>query len=121
MIGVGLDLVEIDRIRRTLARTPGLVDRLFTPVEQAHARSAADPSERYAGRFAAKEAVMKALGVGLGAVGWHDIEIVRRESGAPEVRLTGRARQRADELGVGSWRISITHTAELAEAIAICV
>ena len=121
MIGLGLDLVEIERLRRTLARTPGLVDRLFTPAEQAYARAAADPGERFAGRFAAKEAVMKALGVGLGAVGWHDIEVVRRSSGAPEVHLTGRALQRADELGVGTWRISITHTADLAEAIAICL
>lgn len=121
MIGLGLDLVEIQRIRRTLARTPGLVDRLFTPAEQAYARAAADPTERFAGRFAAKEAVMKALGVGIGAVGWQDIEVARLGSGAPQVRLTGRALQRADELGVSTWRISITHTTELAEAIAICL
>lgn len=120
MIGLGLDLVEVDRMRRALTRTPGLVERLFTPAERAYSAQAADPAERFAVRFAAKEAVMKALGVGLGAVGWHDIEVTRTEAGVPGVRLAGRALELADAAGVRRWHLSLSHTATVAEAIAVC-
>lgn len=119
MIGIGVDLVEVDRIRTALSRTPRLRDRLFTPGEQAYAESAKDPAERYAARFAAKEAAMKALGVGIGAVGWHDVEVVRADSGAPSLSVTGRAAALAAEQGVTSWLLTLTHTASLAEAIAV--
>ena len=119
MIGIGVDLVEVERIRTALARTPSLRDRLFTANEQAYAESAKDPAERYAARFAAKEAAMKALGVGIGAIGWHDVEVVRADSGEPSLSVTGRAADLAAERGVGSWLLTLTHTATLAEAVAV--
>lgn len=119
MIGVGIDAVELDRFRRALERTPGIVDRCFTEAEAAYARRRRDPTERFAARFAAKEAVMKALGVGLWRIGFREIEVVRAPSGQPTVRLTGRGADRAAHLGVRSWHLSITHTERTAQAIAI--
>lgn len=121
MIGIGVDLVDVDRMRVVLARTPSMVERLFTEGERAYASRAADPAERYAARFAAKEAVMKALGVGLGAIDWHDVDVVRAESGAPSLLIRGRAAALADAAGVRSWRLTLTHTATLAEAIAVAL
>ncbi|HEY7938712.1 MAG TPA: holo-ACP synthase [Acidimicrobiales bacterium] len=119
LIGIGVDLVEVDRMRRTLARTPALVERLFTDAERAYCERRHDPTERFAARFAAKEAVMKALGVGLGAVGWHEVEVVRAESGRPSLALTGRAADLAAELGVVRWHLTMSHTTRVAEAIAV--
>ena len=119
MIGIGVDLVEVDRMRTVLARTPALAERLFTPGERAYAGQATDPSERYAVRFAAKEAVMKALGVGLGAIDWHDAEVIRASSGAPSLKITGRAATLAEAAGVTSWLLTLTHTSTMAEAIAV--
>ncbi len=119
LIGIGVDLVEVDRMRRTLARTPALVERLFTDAERAYCERRRDPTERFAARFAAKEAVMKALGVGLGAVGWHEVEVVRAESGRPSLALTGRAADLAAELGVVRWHLTMSHTTRVAEAIAV--
>lgn len=121
MIGIGVDLVEIDRIRRALARTPSLASRLFTDGERAYAESARDPAPRLAVRFAAKEAVMKALGVGLGAFDWHDVEVLRADSGAPSLRISGRAADLADAAGVTEWKLTLTHTDSLAEAIAVAL
>ena len=121
MIGIGLDVVELDRFRLALARTPGLRQRLFRPDERAYAELRHDPTERYAVRFAAKEAVMKALGCGLGMVAMIDIEVVRAESGAPSVRLLESARIRADQLGVTRWLLTLTHTAREAQAIAVAL
>jgi holo-[acyl-carrier protein] synthase len=120
VIGVGIDAVEVARFRTVLARTPAMSERLFTPDELAYATKAKDPTERLAARFAAKEAVLKAMGVGLGACGWHDIEVVRAESGAPSLVLTAAAAELAAERGVQRWHLSLTHTTILAEAIAIC-
>ena len=119
MKGIGVDLVEVDRMRKTLARTPTLVAKMFTPGEVAYAQTANDPTERFAARFAAKEAVMKALGVGLGAVDWHDIEVVRDDAGAPHLVITGRAQALAADRGITSWLLTLTHTASMAEAIAV--
>src|SRR5690606_17593680 len=121
VIGIGVDLVEVDRLRTILGRTPTMAERLFTPGERAYAEAANDPTERYAARFAAKEAVMKALGVGLGAVDWYDIEVVRNDQGAPELVITGRARALADAAGVSRWLLTLTHTATMAEAIAVAL
>jgi holo-[acyl-carrier protein] synthase len=120
MIGVGIDAVEVPRFREVLARTPTMTERLFTPGERAYATLARDPTERLAVRFAAKEAVLKAMGLGLGACGWHDIEVTRAESGAPSLLLSGAAAELAAERGVRRWHLSLTHTTVLAEAIAIC-
>ena len=121
MIGIGVDLVEVDRMRAALARTPTLARRLFTDGEREYATAARDPAERFAARFAAKEAVLKALGVGLGAADWHDIEVVRAPSGAPTVRITGRALALADDAGVTRWLLTLTHTHRTAEAVAVAL
>jgi len=122
VIGIGVDLVEVDRMRTALARTPTLAARLFTAGERTYAEQVGDPSERYAVRFAAKEAVMKALGVGLGAVDWHDVEVDRNaDTGEPSVALTGRAAMLAADRGVRGWKLTLTHTRSLAEAIAVAL
>jgi holo-[acyl-carrier protein] synthase len=119
LIGVGLDAVEIGRFRDALARTPALERRLFTDGERDYGHASQDPAPRLAARFAAKEAAMKALGVGLGAIGFHDVEVVKEESGAPGLRVTGRAAALALEKGAGSWQVSLSHTDSVAMAVVI--
>jgi holo-[acyl-carrier protein] synthase len=113
--GVGLDLLEIERVERALTRRPGLANRLFTEGELAYARSRARPSQHLAARFCAKEAVTKALG--LAVMVPHDVEIL---AGGAEVdlRLHGSARARADELGV-EVVVSLTHSRGIAGAVAV--
>jgi holo-[acyl-carrier protein] synthase len=117
VIGLGIDAVDIDRFRALLARRPGMEARLFTPGERGYAARLADAAPSLAARFAAKEAVMKALGVGLGAFAWQDVEVVRLEGGQPSLRVTGAAGALASEQGVGKWRVSLTHTDSLASAV----
>lgn len=121
MIGIGVDLCEVDRMRAALARTPTLRARVFTPEEQAYCDRRRDPTERYAARFAAKEAVMKAMSVGVGACKWVEIEVAKAPSGAPSVRLHGGALALADSLGIREWRLTLTHTHRVAEAIAVAL
>jgi holo-[acyl-carrier protein] synthase len=121
VIGIGTDLVELERFRTVLARTPGIVTRVFTDDERAYAELQSDPTERFAVRFAAKEAVLKAMGAGIGECALREIEVVRAESGAPSVRLHGKAAALAAERGVGEWRLTLTHTASLAQAIAVAL
>jgi holo-[acyl-carrier protein] synthase len=121
VIGIGLDTVDIERFRAVLARTPRLKQRLYRPDERAYCDLRHDPTERYAVRFAAKEAVMKALGCGLGDIAMVDIEVVRAESGAPSVRLHGGALARAEALGVSRWLLTLTHTEREAQAIAVAL
>jgi holo-[acyl-carrier protein] synthase len=121
MIGIGTDLVELDRFRATLERTPSIVDRLFTEAEQAYAMLRRDPTERFAARFAAKEAVLKALGLGIGGVAFRDIEVVRAESGEPSLVLHGGAIDAAEARGVRRWLLTMTHTDQVAQAIAVAL
>lgn len=121
MIGIGTDLVELDRFRRALARTPTLADRLFTEGELAYAAQRDDPTERLAVRFAAKEAVMKAMGVGLGAFSLHEVEVVREGSGQPSLELRGAAAALAADRGVTRWLLTLTHTERVAQAIAVAL
>jgi holo-[acyl-carrier protein] synthase len=116
MGSVGIDLLEIDRLERALARRPRLEARLFTDAERAYAAGKARPAMHLAARFCAKEAVVKALALEV----WnpHDVEVVRDEGGAPAVRLSGRAAARASELGA-SVAISLTHTRGMAGAVAM--
>jgi holo-[acyl-carrier protein] synthase len=118
IVGIGVDAVDVARMRGVLERTPTFRER-FTDGERADAEQRNDPSERYAARFAAKEAVMKALGVGLGAFGFHDVETVLAESGAPSLVLRGPAKDLADAAGVTRWHLSLTHTATTAVAMVI--
>jgi holo-[acyl-carrier protein] synthase len=121
VIGIGVDLCEIDRMRTALERTPSLRARVFTDDERAYCDRRTDPTERYAARFAAKEAVLKAMGLGVGACKWTEIEVERAESGAPSLRLHGGARRLADERGIGRWLLTLTHTSRTAEAIAVAL
>ena len=89
--GIGVDAVDVARFRGVLERRPAVAARLFTEAERSYAESGTDPGSRLAARFAAKEAVLKALGVGIGAAGFHDVEVVRDPSGAPRLSLAGRA------------------------------
>ncbi len=121
LVGIGADLVDLDRFRVVLARTPAITARLFTDGEQAYARARHDPTERFGARFAAKEATMKALGVGLGEVRFHDLEVCRLESGEPQLALHGAAAHLAAERGITDWRITLSHTAHLAQAIVVAL
>jgi holo-[acyl-carrier protein] synthase len=114
--GVGLDLLEIDRLERALARRPALAQRLFTDGERAYASARARPGQHLAARFCAKEAVAKALGVSYWE--WHDVEVVS-DGGAPGVALHGNLAQRAAALGVVGVRLSLTHSRDQAGAVAI--
>lgn len=121
VVGVGVDLVDVERIRRAVQRSPGFVHRVFTEGEQARADAARDPAERYAVRWAAKEATLKALGVGLGAAPLTAIEVVRLGSGAPRLVVHGRAAEVAAERGVAELLVSMSHTATVAQATVLAL
>jgi holo-[acyl-carrier protein] synthase len=118
IVGLGLDIAEIDRIEAAIVRHGApLVNRLFTAGEVAYCERYKNRYERYAARFAAKEAAMKALGTGWRhGVRWRDIEVTREASGKPTLRLAGVAREFADRLGVRNISLSITHSGNLALA-----
>ncbi len=119
MKGIGIDLVDIERFRRSLDRTPSMRTRLFTAVELDYVAPKADPVPSLAARFAAREAVMKALGVGLGAFGFHDVWVERAESGAPSLVVTAAAADLAVAAGVTTWHLSLTHSDHIAAAYVI--
>lgn len=116
IVGVGIDVVDVPRFEIVLGRRPRIVERLFTEGEQRDARGKA---ERLAARFAAKEAVMKSLGVGAGSVPWKSIEVKRAPSGAPSVMLHGAAAELAAARGADELAISLTHTAMTAAAFVV--
>jgi len=113
--GVGIDLLEVERLERALARRPGLAERLFTDGERAFAAGRARPALALAARFCVKEAVAKALE--LDAWSWHDVEVVGG-GGPPKLRLAGAAAARARELGA-EVKVSLTHTTGMAGAVAV--
>ena len=119
IIGIGIDAVEIERFRQALERTASLKDRLFTAEELSYVQPQVDPSASLAARFAAREAVMKALGVGLGAFDFHDVSVCRASSGQPDLLVVGRALQLATDQGITSWHLSLTHTESIAMAYVI--
>jgi holo-[acyl-carrier protein] synthase len=121
IVGLGLDVAEIDRIGAAITRHGAhFLERLYTPREVTYCESHRNKFERYAGRFAAKEAAMKALGTGwrLG-VRWRDIEVTREPSGKPTLDLKGVSRQFADRMGVKNISLTITHSGNLALAAVI--
>ncbi|MBX5470015.1 MAG: holo-ACP synthase [Thermoleophilaceae bacterium] len=115
MAGIGIDLLEIERLERALERRPRLAERLFTEAEREYAEARARPAQHLAARFCAKEAVAKALGL----EGWafRDVEVVAT-GGAPSLRLSGAAARRAAELGVRA-EVSLTHSRTVAGAVAL--
>jgi holo-[acyl-carrier protein] synthase len=114
--GLGVDVMEIDRFAESLRRRPRLAERCFTDAEAAYCRSRAYPPQHFAARFAAKEAVGKALGIGM--TRWREVEVVRGR-GAPGIRLHGRYARRAEELGVTRIHVSLTHGRDTAVAVAV--
>ncbi len=107
-IATGVDLIEIDRIVEVIARHgKHYLERIYTPAELEQCGKRA---ESLAGRFAAKEAVVKALGSGIGDITWKEIEILGDENNAPKLTLTGTAKQKADSLGLTQWSVSISHS-----------
>jgi holo-[acyl-carrier protein] synthase len=113
---IGVDLIEIERVRQALERYPGFRDRCFTAAEQEYCDSRANPAQHYAARFAAKEAVGKALGSGV-LFTWREVEIRGRPK--PGVALSGRTKAWADRLGAGAIDLSMSHSRELATAICL--
>lgn len=119
LLRTGVDLVEIDRLSRL---SPGIrerfLQRVFTPREISEA---GESDASLAGRFAVKEAVAKALGTGIGSLGWQQIEVERGPAGEPVLHLHGKAQQQAEELGLTVWSISISHTQTHAVAMAVAI
>ena len=117
MLTTGVDIIEIPRIKQVLDRYgQRFLNRVFTPDEIAYCRGRAP---NLAGRFAAKEAAMKALGTGVRGVSWKDIEVIRADSGAPSLRLHGRAEKRAERLQMSEMSLSISHSREYAVAFVV--
>lgn len=118
ILSIGIDIVEVYRIRDTIARTPRFAERVFTAAERKYCeeKGAAGPAS-YAGRFAAKEAFLKALKTGWrGKITWHDIEVVVDDTGVPSLNVTGEAKKLLDEMGASRVHLSIAHTTEHAVA-----
>lgn len=123
IIAHGIDLVDFPRLEEMIERHGDrIIDRLFTPAEQAYARGNRNTIEKYAGRFAAKEAIMKLIGTGWrGKIAWTDIEVTNNPAGRPEVTLTGEVKKIAQGLRIEHISISITHTANFAIASAVAL
>ena len=121
ILGIGSDLVHVERIRNSIAQYgERFVTRVYTDKERAYSLSKSNSAERFAARFAAKEAGMKAIGTGWrGGVTWKDFEVMNESSGRPVLRLAGIALQVANRMGVEHISISLSHTADLALAVVI--
>jgi holo-[acyl-carrier protein] synthase len=113
VVGIGVDVVDVARFEKILQRTPTMAERLFTASEREVVRP-----ERLAARFAAKEALAKALGAP-GGLGWHDAEVVTEAGGRPALRVTGTVAAVAARLGVASWHLSLTHDGGVAIAMVV--
>lgn len=122
VLGIGVDIVEIARFASAMERgSQRFLDRLFLPAEQSYCSPQREPARCFAARFAAKEAVAKALGTGIGAdLGWRDIQIGRRENGAPFIVLHGVGAETAKRLGVTEVLLSMSHGEHYAVANAVC-
>jgi holo-[acyl-carrier protein] synthase len=122
-VGVGVDVVDLERFEEVMARQSGFLDRVFTPSEREYCDRAKSPQvrcQRYAARFAAKECVMKALACGIGGFGFHDVEVARDEdSGEPTLVVTGKAAVLAGEKGVKRWSLSLSHSHVVAIAFVV--
>lgn len=122
LAGIGVDMVEIARMEKVLARRPNFAARVFTEEERAYCDRMARPAQHYAARFAAREAVLKALGTGFSrGIGFSDVWVHRNDAGRPEAVLTGRAREIAAEQGVREVALSLSYTHDVAVANAVAM
>ncbi|RQD67407.1 MAG: holo-[acyl-carrier-protein] synthase [Tindallia sp. MSAO_Bac2] len=119
IVSVGTDLIEISRIKKAIEKNNSFLQRILTAEEQEQFAARGSKAETVAGMFAAKEAVAKVLGTGIGKVSWHEIVILKDPEGAPFVKLKGAAGRVASHRGIDRVHISITHSRELAMAYAI--
>ncbi|HEX2031720.1 MAG TPA: holo-ACP synthase [Actinomycetota bacterium] len=120
IVGIGVDVVEVDRVKGLLERHPRFRDRVFTPEEIAYCERKYTPAECYAARWAAREACIKALG-GIRGVRWRDIRVERAPSGAPALALAGAARERAEAVGASEVLVSLGHERSVATAFCVAV
>lgn len=118
IVGVGIDVVLVERFAASLERTPGMADRLFTPAEQKTDGGDERGAESLAARFAAKEALAKALGGG-GGMSWTDAEVQTDSVGRPSLVVSGTVAQRAAALGVTHWHVSLSHDGGIASAVVV--
>jgi holo-[acyl-carrier protein] synthase len=118
IVGVGIDVVPVARFAESLTRTPGLRDRLFTEAEQRTPSGGERTPESLAARFAAKEALAKALGAP-GGLRWHDAEVTVGEHGRPHLQVRGTVARRAEDLGVDRWHVSLSHDGGIASAVVV--
>ncbi|MCL2883507.1 MAG: holo-ACP synthase [Coriobacteriia bacterium] len=121
LAGLGVDIIEIERMERAFVRVASMKARLFTPAEIAYAESKVRPIVHYALFFAAKEAVLKALGTGFRGMGWTDVEVSHDRFGRPLPMLSGAAQQQAEQLGVREVQLSLSYTHQVAVASAVAI
>ncbi len=121
MVNIGIDIIEIERLEKAIRRRPRLLTRIFTMKERDYCLSRRRPAVFLAGRFAAKEAILKALGVGLGGCAFKELEIIREKSGRPQVLLHGQAKELAAALGVNRIAVSLSHCHNYATAVAMAL
>lgn len=114
---IGIDIIENERFARAVGRHPGIIDRVFTAAEREYCFSRPNPVQHFAARFAAKEAVGKALGTGVGS--WREIEI--SSGGRPQVRMTGMMQRTAENAGVGGLSVSLSHCGSVSVSVAVAV
>jgi len=119
VIGVGVDVVDVERFRTSLARTPTMRRRIFTTPELEYVAPKADPVPSLAARFAAREAVMKAMGLGLGAFGFHDVSVRIDDAGVPSLLVTGQAARLATAKGIDAWHLSLAHDGGVSMAMVV--
>ncbi len=120
IVGIGVDLVDVERVRRMMDRHRTFVERVFTPEEISYCQSQASPAECFAARWAAREACRKALG-GVHEMRWHDVGVDRAPTGAPHLALRGASRARMDALGVTDVLVALTHERRMAAAFCVAV
>ena len=120
VVGIGVDLVDVERVRRLLTRRSTFAERVFTPDEIAYCSRQASPAECYAARWAAREACRKALG-GIREMRWHDVKVERAPTGAPSLALSGSSLARARALGVSDVMVALTHERTMAAAFCLAV
>jgi holo-[acyl-carrier protein] synthase len=120
IVGIGVDLVDVERVARILERRKTFVERVFTPPEIEYCERQANPAESYAARWAAREACRKALG-GIRDMRWQDVRVDRAPTGAPRLVLDGAAKARADSLDVAEVKVALTHERRMAAAFCVAV